>query len=345
MCLMRIALALFFCFTTAAEAQNQFPSMSDPFRGFDLTRIALGPSCAGVISATESLPCQPALLAANPQRKFSGNLVIGNEYSKIYNSSKLVNEGRRTEVVEEVLTQQRPLELNGSAQIWFRSSNIAVSFVPAAVSYFSYVRNSAYPNIQLQAMLERNLTARVGSYLGDDFYLGFQARGVDRTFVQDQFDFYEYLARPESYLQPQRQRAIYLEPAVAYVHPSDWKPRATAMLSNLGWADQKHNAFALSPVVTTAVGVSPPLEAIDLDLSLAYRLSDRFDGQEGGLSFGSHLQVGILSATFGAGKDHLSAGVQSIYEHIRVGLLYQRVSYPGLPEKGDAIHAEIGIQL
>lgn len=321
------------------------PNMSDPFRGFDITRIALGSACSANLAAVDSLPCQPALLSAQPSRKFAGNLLIGNEYSKIYNYSKLVDDGQRSEVVQEILTQGRPLELNGAAQLWFRSSNVALSFVPAAVSYFSYVQNSAYPSLQVQAMLERSLSAQFSSYVGEDFYLGLQLRGVDRTFVQDRFDFYEYLARPNDYLKTQRQRALYVEPAVAYVHSSAWKPRATAMLSNIGWTDQKHQALAMSPIATTALGISPPLEGMNLDLSLAYRLSDRFSGEERGFAFGTHFQVGLLSATFGFSQQNTSAGLHSIYKKVRVGLLYQRTTYTGLEERGDSVHAEFGVQL
>ncbi|MBX9769184.1 MAG: hypothetical protein K2X47_18050, partial [Bdellovibrionales bacterium] len=134
--------------SVANAGPSMAPSLSDPFRGFDITRVALGTACTANLAAEDSLPCQPALLAARPSKKFAGNLLLGNEYSKIYNYSKLVDQGQRSEVVEEVLTQSRPLELNGSAQLWFRSSIVALSFVPAAVSYFSFVQNSAYPSIQ-----------------------------------------------------------------------------------------------------------------------------------------------------------------------------------------------------
>lgn len=318
-----------------------------------VTHLSLGETCHVIFLPGHLVPCNPAFLPIDADKTerdsfLNGNIYLGDDYSKITEYFKILNNEDKAELAERFLNEKDPIAMQASTSLWMKSSWFSATFTPYKISYFSVVRDQADPQVALHALQEHSIAVQVGDEFADGFFAGLQVRGVKRKFIHQEFPVLEAVTDPEHVLEIQDQHVLYLEPGVGYSVPVDWRPRLSVNLINGGFADKNFEAFNTDPILDTGVGFSPPLGWPRLDLGVNYRPISQAEMAGERLRFGALLEFGVVSTSLGWDASNLSISVNSKFDKIGVGLMYtrNRISDPYFESyDNDAVYTEFSLLL
>lgn len=212
--------------------------------------------------------------------------------------------------------------MEASGEFSFRTRYFGAGFTPYRLTYFSLVRNAAYPQIAVHAMQERTMRIMGGGQVEDNLHAGLQLRYVTREFVQEEFSLYEAITKSDSILRKRKQNVFYVEPGFAYILDPKWKTRTSVLLSNVGFADEKYEEINLDPVWDLGVGFSPPVAFGQWDLGLNYQITRAKTDPLDQVRIGTSYSYGLLSGILGFDRNNWSIGVLTSFWSARAGIVY-----------------------
>jgi hypothetical protein len=332
--LLRAALALIM-FTTAFEAAGQVLTSEMPKAFYQyqnsLSTKTTANACSTMVTVSDSLMCNPSLIGLFDKDRFAAQVYVGNDYASINNVNKILNQTITKEALREMFTTNAIIETEASGEMSFQTKYFGARFVPYRVTFFSALRNAAYPTLALHAMQERSFSFQGGSKLFDNLHGGVELRIADRKFVHREVTLYEISAEDGAdLLKPQEQKAIYVEPGLTYFFQIPWKPRVSILGRNLGTVDKQHEALRFSPQLEGGVGIAPPIRYGTLEVGVDVRrdLEDDIISAQVGTSY----VLGAMQLLAGIGNQFLSGGVIFGYGSTRVGIAYSSTRIPGVDE-------------
>lgn len=314
----------------------EIPPISDRTNGALLTQ-GFGSACMVIKGPIGALPCNPALgytedFGFEGKYVFSGRLFVGGEYERFKTVNQLLNGPYTEPFLRSLFEENQVIDAQLSGEVSFRSKYFSLGFSPYHLTYFSVVRNQAYPVIALRAAQERVLRAQIANSFTPWFQAGLQARFVERQLVQNEFTLFEAISAGQGVLQRRDQNVLYLEPGIAIFGEGTWKPKGTAMLSNLGFANKELDETKRVPVVDLGYGVSPPIGFGDLELGLDYRVSDMRPNVWDRFGFGADYKLGLIELMTGWGTDYFNFGLMSSFWSAHVSILFASQKYTDADE-------------
>jgi hypothetical protein len=340
-----LSLLVFFAYLCSSSVQavsvlaNEIP---DFFSRPDANLIyrGLGTACIAMRSVRFVLACNPAFADTPPldtgdvwpysresdrdtRRLFAADLFFGNDYSTLKEINQILNGPHSQDFVNDLFSKHQVIEAEASGEFTLRDHYFGLAFEPIRLTYFSVIRNEANPVIAIHAMQERTVRGQVGGEVEKGVYAGVQLRWVHREFVQDEFKLVDALTDPDTILQKHEQNLLLLEPGLAYTFEhAPWKPRASFMLSNIGYIDHNFDQVNTDPVYDIGIGASPELPIGDLDMGLNYRASRSLDNNWDQLRLGVSYTYGLLNGLLGADPRGFSIGILTSFWLARIGIVY-----------------------
>lgn len=330
-----LILFLFLIFTVNAFSASELKSVALPLlqngdRAF-LQAAVLGPVCSGLRSLKKSPACNPSMLGENQEEGssvFGANVFGGTDWDLYRRNQDILAEKDKSALAQSLLAETKPVRAEGSVLLWWRGETLAVSYQPFRVAYFSSVRNQSYPDLSLLGVQEQSLQVQAGGFVTDNWRFGLQARGLDRRFVYEDFNVFTALPELEQKFQVRRQKALFLEPGLAYEMNQteefrQWRPLFSLNISQLGWVDKSYDEIPIQPLSDFGLSVSPPVSEGDLEVGLNYRWTVQ-TSLERRIRLGSVYKWAGLELTGGIDADQWGLGASTEIFKSRLGLMYQR---------------------
>lgn len=299
-----------------------------------MTQKLLSTNCIGFRSLRSEIPCNPALIDEplfedeDSPSVYAFNLLFGNDYETIYKNRDLIRGTDKVKLAESLLSENDPVRFEGGAALWWRGVNYSLTYVPLRWTYYSQVSNPSYPDIFVHAMQEQHIVFQGGGRLNDHFRAGYNLRFVDRQFVQDNFEFFESISEVDQLFQVKSQKLWLLEPGFSYLfltNQESWRPMLSFQVSQLGWASEKYAEAPLKPVVESSLSFLVPISLGELELGAGYQWVSELPSEQNASLSGSY-ELGLAKFLGTVGENMWSAGVQSTYRNISLGLGYIRRS-------------------
>jgi hypothetical protein len=352
------------CFLTAwavsAGAAPVLRSQALPFfengqRSF-VNQSALGSVCSVMRSFATEPACNPALLGEDSETDSNGtpgvllkghsfgvNLFFGDEANTLYKNRSLISGGKQAELAQAILSDTRPVRFEASAMLWWRSEKMALSYQPTRVTYFSAVRNPAYPDIAIQAMQEQSVQWQTGGFVTDTWRIGVQLRYLERKFVYEEFTLFDALPHIEDYFKVRDQKAFFVEPAIAYEFNQsqelkDWRPLLTTHLTQAGWTDHSFDDVPVEPLLDSGFSISPPIRYGTWELGLNYHWTTRVSAERK-FRFGTLYRWSFAEVDLAYDQDQWSLGFLARMKMISFGGMYRKTT------EQDATFAELRFTL
>lgn len=320
-------IALFLIFTAAAHAFEAPRSMATGTSGL-LTR-ALGRMCHGFDLASDTLPCNPAFIAFKREGTLRANLFFGNNVSYTKEASDLLNERADEDTIRTLFGKQDRSEFETNLEAGYWGETWGVSVSPLRVNYGTTFRNPSLPEISLFASQEESLRGQIGTYLGNDLFIGLQLRALHRKFIAKQFFLTDALANEGTgFFEPENQNVLYVEPGLLYApEDSDWNPKAYMSLMNAGIASRASPAFPSRPQfhLGTSVAADIGLGTWGLGVDIAWDNGMETDLEP--VTVGSYYEFGILRLLAHVNERSNGVGFQVSSGFFNLGLASQSTTF------------------
>jgi hypothetical protein len=305
---------------------SEIPPISDRTGGSLLTQ-GFGPACSVVSGPLSSIPCNPALAYAEDLGKgrkyiFSGRLFVGGEYERFKTVDQILNGPYTEPFVRSLFEENQVIDAQLSGEVSLRSKYFSFGFAPYHLTYFSVVRNQAYPVVALRAVQERIFRVQAAAPVNTWLQAGLQARFVERQLVQNEFTMFEAIAEGRDVFERRDQNVVYLEPGIAVFGEGTWKPKGTLLLSNLGFASRELEETKRAPVIDAGYGVSPPIGFGNLELGIDYRISDMRPNLVDRFGFGADYKLGLIELMLGWGSEYFNFGLMTSFWSAHVAILF-----------------------
>jgi hypothetical protein len=349
----------FLAFLSAFQVQaasSTLKSAALPFfqngdRSF-ITHAILGPVCSSIRNLKNEPPCSAALLGEPlpkeddtliPGQVLGVNLFIGRDFETFYKNKDLFASKDKMKIAESLLGEKAPLHFEGSALLWWRTEQFAFSYQPLRATYFSEVRNQSYPDVSLYAMQEQSLQAQFGGFFDENWRLGAKIRFLDRKFIYEDFNFFLALPNIQDSFQIKNQKALFIEPSLAYELTGSqevraWKPLLSLSISQLGWVDKSYEDVPTSPIFDAGFSMSPPISQGDWEIGFNYRFTTSVSPDRK-FRLGSIYNWEKARFLFGYDPDEWSLGSMLDLSGLGLGVLYHRIQLPN-SVAGGATHAD-----
>lgn len=342
-----LLLTLVFTFPVLASRGRVLNMSAAPYflngdRSF-ISHQVLGSACSSFRTLNKEPVCNAALMGEDqrsdfssdnavsvlfPKGYFAANIFFGDDYETLYKNRDAIQAENKMALAESLLSEKAPVRFAGAANLWWRGETIAIVYQPLRLTYFSFVKNQAYPDLILHAMQEQSLAVQAGGFLNENWRAGMQVRLIDRKFVHEELNLFDAIPEMNRHLQVKSQKLVLLEPGMAYeVHGDEtvekWKPILTASVTNLGFADHMYDEVPSRGVLDTGFSLSPPVAMGEWELGLNYRWTSDIDGDKK-IRLASQYRLGLAGFLAAIDQDQWSLGVISSFRSVSAGLMYER---------------------
>lgn len=296
------------------------------------TSYALGAACFGMDAQVDGLPCNPAFMAKERPSEFKINFFFGNNISNVQEITKLVDGSGDEGTVEKLFHQTSSDEMEANVEATYLHENWGLSYSPYRLFFYSLIRNSALPEINLYAGEEQSISAQIASYGDKDFYWGLQLKGVERKFIASEFTLTDAIASGGSnYFAVQTQRAAYLEPGFLYSWEEEsWKPQVGLTVKNFGFVDHKYDELSTNPDWHFAGSIKPPIELGVLEFGLDFLVNSYVTNLSDVPHLAASYKLGAVQAMASCSDNDYSVGFLLKYQEWNGGLTYWRQKFENL---------------
>jgi hypothetical protein len=305
-------------------------------------------ACLTVSYIPDGIPCNPAMTPLNSKSSLAVEALLSNGYSAIDNIRKLLSGQVTQELVDTLFTKGKIVQIEASADIDFHSKYLNGQFTPVSIKGFSVIRNEANPEVDLYSIEENGYTFQSGYEVYRDLFVGLQIRTLNRKFIKQRFKLAVLGTQAgQDLLKPKTQTVTFFEPGLTYFLGSQWKPRVSLFVANLGTATEKFDEIAEPVEGQIGFGLSPPLDWGDLDLSLEYRSMSYEEDDLQKLRFGAMYRFGSMYLTGGIDSNGISGGVLYRLDNINAGVVYSTTQFMNQEENfyTQTVYVQLGWQL
>lgn len=335
-----------------AQAQSSDLSYSRNARTFEtqsgsLLIKSLAFSCLALEEVPDGIPCNPAMTPKNTKGTLKAEGLISNGYSNLTKTRELLNGSVSPSIVDDLFSGDRVLQVEANADVMFTSRFMNSRLTPYSYKFFSVARNDANPEIELYAIEEQNLTLQSGISLGN-FDFGIEIKKMDWKFIRKRFFLFSLATEQgRENLKPQKQSALFLQPAINYNMPLPWKPRIALQIVNLGQIDNHYDDFTHPPELQVGLGVTPPIPYGRLDLLFDYKSLTDNDSDINKFHFGALYRYGVLNLGLGLDGHGGSLGIYYGLEQINAGILFSTTELPWRKDDyfAQTVYVQVGWQL
>jgi hypothetical protein len=181
--------------------------------------------------------------------------------------------------------------------------------------------------VALRAAQERVFRVQAATAFTPQLQGGIQARFVERQFIQNEFTLFEAIAEGQDVLKRRDQNVLYLEPGLVWFFEGTWKPKASLLMSNFGFANHQFEETKAIPVLDAGTSVSPALGFGELELGVNYRISEMKPNMWDRLGFGADYKLGLIEVMMGWGTEYLNFGLMSSFWSAHVAILFASQRY------------------
>jgi len=346
-----LRLAIVFCCSTAGAAPELY--LSQNARTFEMQQSSLiikgmAHACLTSFHFRDSLPCNPSLLPFNGKPRLGAQAALSNGYSTLERMRNLINGQLSDEMITELFSKARVLQIEANAEIDFISNYFAAKYTPINLKYFSVIRNEANPDVELSAVEEKNVELQFGYPISENFYVGLEAKSISRRFVINRFQLVDLATEDgKAKLKPKTQQGILFSPAATVFFPGEWRPRVALKVANIGSFTGYTEALAEPIDVQTGGGVTIPLGWTELDVSVDYRSLTYEERWEERFHLGSMLRFGAMALVSGVDYYGLSGGVFYGLEQVNAGILFSTTQAPWNSNDyyANTVYLQIGWQI
>lgn len=317
----------------AVPTDFAFSSVPSSFQTKELTvgSRALGEICYSRDTMPDGTVCNPAFLGDLEESSLLMRVYIGNGYGALSTADRFLYEPVTRDFLQELFQKNNVTSVEAHAGLIFATRFFSAAFSPYRVQYFSEVHNPNYPIIAIHAAVERSFTFGGGGSLGvlsesvKEFRMGAKLRILERRFVHGTFSLFQASSEPsESFLPVQTQKAIWLDPSVAWVPETiPWKFKLSATAFNLGKAWPENALYIEKSDLSLGTSIEPPVPlgkirvGVDwVNLIHASELSQRF-------RTGASYQLGVLEGMLGYNETAATVGLQFGLQIIQAGIVYE----------------------
>ena len=321
---------------SSSFAQNTDLAFSRNARTFETQQASLVSksmafACLSMMIVPDGLPCNPAFTPLRKSATLGVEGLISNGYSTLNTMQKILS-GTVDQDLINTLTdpQKRVLQIEGNIEIDLMSQYLNARYTPASLKFFSVVRNESYPKIDLYAVQEDNYVFQTGYEFAKGLFGGLQFRSLERKFIKQ-----EFLAGDlgtdagKQLLTPENQSGMYLEPGIAYIYDSIWKPRVSAMLVNLGVQSGQFNDLKEPLEAQFSLGVTAPLKWGSFDFEVDYRsMTYEEPTMIERLHWGGFYHLGTMYLSGGVDYNGISGGIYYGLQQINAGIMYSTTQVP-----------------
>lgn len=296
-----------------------------------LSHRSLGAACSAVRNVRIDPACNPAFLARVQEEEEDGvlaaQLFLGDTYKYFYKNRDLFDDKNKRTLIEDILSQDEPVGFQGGAQLWWKQPGLVVGIQPMRLQYYSEVQNSAYPDIFVEGVYEQSIFFQFAKQFTDTTSLGLQIRLLDRQVIAERFYLFDALPQLDDYFQVKRQKAILLEPGMAWDLGDEshtWNPALSFKVSQTGYVDRKITEVPITkPILDFGASIAPAALDEQLELALNYRANSERTALEN-ISLGTSLSLRVLQIYLGLEKDTQSFGLSSRFRNWSSGFIYQK---------------------
>jgi hypothetical protein len=288
----------------------------------------LGSTCNSMRTNVNEPVCNPALFGEDSGNTFGLNVLVGQDYEKIYRNRELISGDDKLSLAKMLLSETRPVHFEAETMLWWRGERLGLSYQPLRATYFSSVRNQAYPDVAVHAMQEQTLLLQAGGFVNQGLRAGLNLKAVKRKFVQEEFNLFDALPSIETHLKTRTQDLVLIEPGLAYEFHGEeivehYRPMLTAKISNVGSRNQSFEDVPKEPILDLGLSVNPNTSLGNFEYSIHYRYSHELASQR---KFRWGFQYGIDPVNFvlGYDNDQLAVGTVFTIYSVGVGVMYQR---------------------
>lgn len=273
--------------------------------------MGLRNACYTMDLPADTLPCNPAFIAKEKQRRFNANLHFGNNVSYLQEASDLSRGHATQETIQTLFSRHENNELQTQVEIGHSQETFGWAIAPAQVNYSTSFHNQALPKISLFASLEESAKIQFGSYLDDDWSFGIQMRYVHRRFVASQFYLTDILVpQGQSLLEPREQHLFFIEPGFMYApKESALNPEFTLTIANSGFVNKNYDEVSVTPEYHLTSSITPDLDyGGRFSLGVDARIHKYLRSGAQPLTLGGFYEYGILRLFGNLARDENGVG-------------------------------------
>ena len=224
--------------------------------------------CGKSIQSLYWLPCSSSDLGLERENYWGSQLLLGGDLGSMPDLYRLAEGSLPSDQVIDILTRRDGFSFYGDLSLDFVGTYYRISLVPYRLRFFSKMSHSALPQLLLFSLLQREVNWQTGTYLGDDWFAGFELQLVEKHVIKTDISLLEAIVNEdvERELEPRRQRGVYFNPSVLYERKDlQGRPAFFLKMEGLGLVDEKLDNW--SRPVEIDVGVKgvflSPLGSID----------------------------------------------------------------------------------
>lgn len=286
-------------------------------------------SCFSLDIPSDTLPCNPAFIAKEKERRFNANVYLGNNVSYLKEATDLSQGHANEDSIQTIFKRHEDNQLQTQIELGHVQETFGWAVTPMQVNYSTTFRNQALPEISLYASLEESARIQFGSYLSDDWSFGVQLRYLQRRFVASRFFLLEALLPSGKYLfEPRRQSLFFVEPALLYAPKGNSaNPEFTLMIANAGWVNQNYAELPVTPEYHFTSSVNPELSYGRFSLGLDLNLNKNMRTGQFPVTLGSFYEYGILRLFGSIGRDENAVGMGVFNAWWNMGVAHRNDSY------------------
>lgn len=329
----------------AYQAPGYFLSGASGFMSLGLQQ-----SCFAIDLNSDVLPCNPAFIAKERDRRFAANIYLGNNVTYLREATDLSQGRSNEESIKTIFNRNENSELRTQIELGHVQETFGWSITPLAVNYHTSFQNQALPEISLYASLEESAKMQFGSYLGNDWFYGVQLRYLHRRFVASQFYLLDALVSDGRYLfEPRQQNLFFIEPAILFAPSgSSLKPEFTALIANGGFTSHGYDELPVLPEFHLTSSITPDFDFGRYGLGLDINFTRNLNSNLSPITLGGFYEYGILRLFGSVARYENAIGFGVYYVWWNLGITQRNEAYVNpIGEVGSAgkTYLMLGIEL
>ncbi|QDK38525.1 hypothetical protein [Bdellovibrio sp. NC01] len=310
-------------FFSAAAHGIELPSFMRDGSSRFLSR-SLGNACYSMDSVERGLPCNPAFVAKQAQRRFDGDLFLGSNVDYLKDAEEILDGQADQGTVAKLASRRDYSQAEASVEAAYQAQTWGVSIEPYRVILYSHIENPSLPAVDFVAAEQQTVKFQLASYVHENFYAGLQARYSHVRFIGQYFMVSEALAENSKNLfESQTQELLYFEPGFLYAwEDATWSPQVSASLMQWGVSSHKTEQFPIKPEGLLGASIKPLLPLGLLELGVQFGVNSETENVRDAIRAAISYQIGILQAVVSASEFDHSAGFLLGFKNFTGGLSY-----------------------
>ncbi len=320
-----VAFAQLLAVSAHARVGERFSNLFYDASSLSLQEYVLGRTCFSLASGAQGLTCNPALLADEEKTQLRINLFSEQSIGKASDEVRDLEDEDIPALVNSLNDSHgEPRLTRASTALWYQHDWWALAYVPMRVGLAASVRNPVLTEVTAHIVAESELSFRAGLFAAEDTHLkvGANFRYVSSHYFRDRFQLIDALSDPDI-LHIQKQRTLYVDPAMAYSWDNNWKSVVSLAVTDVA-AYKSGDDKDIRPAIEA--GYATTMDIFGHDFRSSVHVTTRSDLDE----FRDRLRWGAVydfsprfSTTLSLASREVGVGLTGRIDSLTLGLAYK----------------------